>query len=239
MTKIDNLAFILYSHSSLKWIWNAFTGEAEKYFPIDCNKYFFGDIEFENNVNYKNIIYKNTDPYAKRLRDCLQEVEEDYVLIHHEDMIFYDDVDMEQFEYYYEILKANEEFSYIKLLRGGVSPTQPVLQFFNGIFNLQDDEQYRFAVQPAIWRKSHLLKILNDCINNNIYEMEEISSKYMIENKYKCLFAWNISEDKKRGMYHWDNCRYPFIATALCKGKWNDSEYDIEIENIKREYGLT
>ena len=59
MTKIDNLAFILYSHSSLKWIWNAFTGEAEKYFPIDCNKYFFGDIEFENNVNYKNIIYKN------------------------------------------------------------------------------------------------------------------------------------------------------------------------------------
>lgn len=236
--KIDNLAFILYSHSSLKWIWNAFLGETEKYFPIDCSKYFFCDTQLQNDLNYKTVIYQNTDPYAKRLKDCLQEVKEDYVLIHHEDMIFYDDVDVEQFKYYFEILKSNEEFSYLKLVRGGTS-LQPENKIFEGVYGLQDDEKYRFAVQPCIWKKTDILNVLNACINNNIYQMEESSSQYMFENKYKCLFAWNPLEDKKKGLYHWDNCKYPFTNSALFKGKWNDSEYDIEIENIKREYGLT
>lgn len=236
--KIDNLAFILYSHSSLKWIWNAFTGETEKYFPIDCSKYFFCDTQLQNDLNYKNIIYKNADPYAKRLRDCLQEVKEDYVLIHHEDMIFYDDVDAEQFRYYFEILKCNEQFSCLKLVKSGISFSYPQ-QFTNNIYYLQDDEKYLFVVQPCIWKKCDLIKILNECSDYSIYQLEEETNKYIKENNYKFIFAWNALEDKKKGLYHWDNSSYPFINSALFKGKWNDSEYDIEIENIKREYGLT
>ena len=235
--KVDNLAFVLYSHSSLKWIWNVFSEEMSKYFPIQCSKYFFTNEYLLDNKDFQTVTYTDSDKYAKRLRNCLNSVKEDYVLIHHEDMIFYDDVDLEQFSYYFEILKSNPEFSYIKMFRGGVSQAYPE-KFSEGIYKLQNDEIYLFAVQPAIWKKTDLMKILDQSIDNSIYEMENGSSKYMMENKYKCLFAWNELEDKKRGLYHWDNSKYPFIATALIKGHWNESEYDIEIKNIKLEYNF-
>lgn len=235
--KIDNLAFILYSHSSLKWIWNVFIKEVEKYFPIDCSKYFFGDIEQNIDSKYQSILYDNSKSYGERLLTCLSQVKEDYILIHHEDMIFYDDVDLDYFQYYFEVLKNNPEFSYIKLLTGGVSGKFPE-KFAEGIYKLQDDEVYKFAVQPAIWKKKDLIEILENCLQNNIYQMEDNASKFMTEKGYKCLFAWNYGDDKKRGMYHWDNLKYPFMSTALVKGNWNSLEYDIEIENLKLEYNI-
>lgn len=239
--KFDNLAFVLYSHSSLKWIWPAFICEMDKYFPIECKRYSFLDDQYEQQLvedkRFEPVEYSESHNYATRLLECLQYVDEEFVLIHHEDMIFYDYVDMEMFEYYFKIIENNNQFAYLKLIRGGVSNFEPVL-FIDGVYNLQENEQYRYAVQPAIWRKSILIKILENCLNCSIYEMEDKASKYMIENKVPVLFAYN-KEDIKRGMYHWDNVKYPIISTALSKGKWQDSEYDIEIENLKREYNLS
>ena len=143
---------------------------------------------------------------------------------------------MDFFNYYFQILSQNDEFSYLKLLRGGISNSNPYL-FANGVYYLQDDELYKFAIQPTIWKKEHLIKLLELFTDMSIYDTENQISKYMQENNYKCLFAWN-QEDSKKGLYHWDNNKYPFIATALNKGKWNTAEYEIEIENIKLEYNL-
>lgn len=231
----NDLAFILYSHSSLEWILPAFTGQAFEHFPINCPKYLFYD-KYLDIAEYDCKQYSNEDKYSKRLLTCLENIQEPFVLIHHEDMIFYDDVDMDQFSYYLEIMKTSD-FSYIKLLKGGLSQQQPP-QYMEGVFKLQDDEPYRYAVQPAIWRKSDLIKILKHFDNCSIYELEEGGvSKYMFENNFKCLFAYNQG-DSKRGMYHWDNSKYPFIATALNKGQWNSVEYEIEIENLRSEYAL-
>lgn len=238
---MENLAFVFYSHDSLKWIWPAFVGELNKYFPVECKKYFIvnqsddlnNDFDFPE---FEIIEYSDDQPYAFRLLESLSQIKEEFILIHHEDMIFYDDVDMDQFEYYLDILKENKQFAYIKLLRGGLS-AMPPQEFASGIYYVQDDEAYRYAVQPAIWRKSDLERVLTFCITNNIYQLEEAASQYMAQSKMQSLFAYN-QDDPKRGMYHWDNTKYPYIATALVKGRWNDSEYDIEIENLKREYDL-
>lgn len=243
--KHKDLAFILYSHSSLQWIWDAFVGEMREYFPIDCNKYIFADDTDLDEFYSQSIFgadnlfyYTNEWKYAKRLVECLKGVEEEFVLIHHEDMIFMSDVDMDMFDYYYSILKHNEQFAYIKMLRGGISNSAPI-KFSEGLYYVQPDEKYRYAVQPAIWRKSKLLEVLNHCIDSTIYELEDSdkASEYMIEKGMQCLFAYN-EDDQKRGMYHWDNNKYPFIATALQKGQWNEIEYPMEIENLKRGYGL-
>ncbi len=237
---MDNLAFILYSHSSLSWVWEAFDKEQQEHFPIDCEKYVFTDgVDWDHYFleNYHYVQYQNDWSYAKRMLKCLEDVEEEFVLFHHEDMIFYNEVDMNTFEYYMSVIQQNPQFAYLKLLRGGVSNTSPQ-QFCFGIYSVPDDEPYRFAVQPAIWRKSALESILSACIENSIYELEEFASKYMKDNNIQCLFAYNENEDSKRGLYHWDNNQYPYIATALIKGKWNNSEYDIEIENLKRKYQL-
>ena len=39
-------------------------------------------------------------------------------------------------------------------------------------------------------------------------------------------------DGKKRGKFHCDSEYYPFIATALFKGKWTISEYPEELKNL-------
>lgn len=233
---MNNLAFVLYSHSSLEWILSAFVGQQQECFPVTCPKYLFYN-KYLDIAEYDCKVYSDSDKYSKRLADCLAKVEEEFVLIHHEDMLFFDDVDIDFFNYYLEVMKTSNA-SYIKLLRGGLSQ-QPPEKYMEGIYKVPADEPYKFVIQPAIWRKEHLLKILNYYDNLSIYELEEGGvAQFIVANNFECLFAYNEG-DKKRGMYHWDNSKYPFIATALNKGEWNLVEYDIEIENIRSEYALT
>ena len=47
-----------------------------------------------------------------------------------------------------------------------------------------------------------------------------------------------IGGEKKRGMYHYDSIVFPYIATAINKGKWNMSEYQTELDKMFNEYGV-
>ena len=38
--------------------------------------------------------------------------------------------------------------------------------------------------------------------------------------------------ENKRGAHHYDSSVYPYIATAIVKGKWNVTEYKNELTNI-------
>jgi hypothetical protein len=45
------------------------------------------------------------------------------------------------------------------------------------------------------------------------------------------------SIDKKRGMHHYDSSTYPYIATAIVKGKWYTSDYP-EIKELLKTYKI-
>ena len=46
----------------------------------------------------------------------------------------------------------------------------------------------------------------------------------------KALFHYN--NEPKRGMHHYDSKIYPYIATAVVKGKWNLTDYPQELIKI-------
>ena len=39
-------------------------------------------------------------------------------------------------------------------------------------------------------------------------------------------------------MSHWDSKVYPYVATAIVKGKWNYSEYESELSSLHKEYNV-
>ena len=45
-------------------------------------------------------------------------------------------------------------------------------------------------------------------------------------------------ESKKRGLFHYDSLVWPYIATAINKGKWNTSEYSQELDALSKEYNV-
>ena len=59
---------------------------------------------------------------------------------------------------------------------------------------------------------------------------------FMVQNNIKGLYYYN--NEPKRGSNHYDSELYPYIATALVKGKWNLSEYQKELGDLLEEYKL-
>jgi hypothetical protein len=47
-----------------------------------------------------------------------------------------------------------------------------------------------------------------------------------------------LGNEIKRGVYHCDSIVFPYIATAINKGKWNTSEYKKELDILFKEYNI-
>jgi hypothetical protein len=58
----------------------------------------------------------------------------------------------------------------------------------------------------------------------------------MSENKIKGLCHYD--NEPKRGGNHYDSNVYPYIATALVKGKWIMSEYSNELSKLLTNYNI-
>jgi hypothetical protein len=89
-------------------------------------------------------------------------------------------------------------------------------------------------MQATLWRKESLITILNDAYNNfkndSIWESESRLNTISQKNKINGVFVYN--NEKKRGLNHWDSKYFPYIATAIIKGKWNFVEYKKELLTI-------
>lgn len=47
-----------------------------------------------------------------------------------------------------------------------------------------------------------------------------------------------FENEPKRGLYHWDSFCFPYIATAIVKGKWNFLEYSKELSILLEKYNI-
>ena len=94
---ISMISFVLYTHSSYNDCWNAFFSRNKKHFNLDFDNYYI----FTDKVNhpiderFEPVFYKDDDSYTNRLLDCLSQIKNDYVFFTHEDMMLYDDVNLD------------------------------------------------------------------------------------------------------------------------------------------------
>ena len=237
---MKNIAIVMYSHSSYSDAWNMFFGQIDKHFDNNVSKYIICDDHLEEiPENWKCITYDENLDYAKRVSTSLQKVEEQFCIFHHEDMPLYKKPDFEKLKKYNKILDENDDISYIKLLRGGVHEDikeQKVYKDSETLYELMPDHYFLFAVQPSIWKTSELERIYKTCKIEHIREFELVATEICRYFKVKGLYHFN--GESKRGLYHWDSDVYPYIATAIVKGKWNISDYNKELIPLTEEYNV-
>ena len=235
------ISYILYTHSEYDDCWTPTFDRLDRHCSFDFDKYFI----FADSINEKvpekftHVSYDNNTPYTNRLLSCLKQVGTDFCLFTHEDMMLYDDVHE---EYFKECLSAvaDDGVDFVKLLKGG-SPQDTardikykgsdVLNYIGLNFD------YIFAIQPSIWKTQSLISLLENNQGLSIWEFEVQGQAYCRDKKYKCLYAHH-EDDKKRGMLHWDSVTYPYIATAIFKGKWVTSQYPDELKTLYSEYNI-
>ena len=94
---------------------------------------------------------------------------------------------------------------------------------------------YGFAVQPSLWKRESFLRLL-DGVFLNIWELElQIQDKF---NREFNGFEYSDGNETLRGQFHYDSNIFPYTATAIVKGKWNNLEYPSELKVLFDKYGI-
>ncbi|MAL15724.1 MAG: hypothetical protein CL554_20160 [Algoriphagus sp.] len=230
----EKTTIIMYSHSSYSDVWPLFFKQTDKYLS-GYKKVLFCDSDMGKlPEDWDFVSYNNEDDYATRVASCMKNIDTELSFFHHEDMFLYSAPDYELLEKYSNIV-LNDDIDFIRLLR---STDDTILNFKNmkTLFFIPSYSQYFFTIQPTLIKTTKLTEIYKNTQIQNFRDFEINVQKTCRDMNIKGLFHYN-SEDKV-GMHHYNSSVYPYICTAIVKGKWNFSEYRNVILRLLQENNI-
>ena len=218
-----DVCLFMYSHSSYSDAWEPFIEQADAYMP-SYTKMVFADKDMGKIPSHWRFISYNEDQtYSERIASCLEQVDSEVCILHHEDMFLYDQPQIDKM-FEYENLVRNSSIDFIRLLRSVDDPTFPY-RGSDTLYPIPTHSKYFFSVQPSICKTDSLIKIYKNTKINHLREFE-------IKVQQTCR-KLNIS-----GLFHYDTSVYPYIATAIVKGQWNLSGYPKRLKHILDKYKI-
>jgi len=231
---INTLTLVLYTHTDFRDVWPIFFGQTETYMR-DYQKVVLVNRHSEDIPDqYEQIIYDEALPYHLRVHSCLSKLEDKTILFLHEDMILYEEPihsDLESFS----SLVNEDRIDFIKLIKAGNAPFE--------ISDLHKNltpcpKQLLFSIQPTITKVNKLKHIYLMTPGSSIWDFESRVSGTCEYLGYTRCYMTSYSSESKRGLAHWNSECFPYVATAVTKGKWNYSEYPKELNFLFNQYGI-
>jgi len=225
------MVIVVYTHTDVKDVWVPFFSRLKKYMSNYKTYVCVNKDDDSIPSEYHKIYYDDTKKYTERLNDVLLQIKEDVIMFMHEDMILYNTPDYEYLEKYEKYVEARLADS-IKLISLSVAGKFLKSQIDETLVIDGAGDLHKFSIQPTIIRKDILLDIVKGLGALSIWDFEVAivgaGTDYMAHK----------GNEKKRGLYHYDSFVYPYIATAINKGKWNTTEYSDEMRDVFEEYNI-
>lgn len=220
---------VVYTHSNCYDLWEMFIEQNKKHigWPI----FFITNKLIPNYPEDNQYIYSDTDNYSDVWITVLNKINSEFFIYLQEDFILYDDVKIKKLIEYTDLLK-NSEYSFVRLIKSG----EVNQKISDTLYEIHPSNEFIFAMQTTIWKTKEYIQILENVHEEKWLETDKYK-QYMSENKIKGLCHYD--NEPKRGGNHWDSNVYPYIATALVKGKWITSEYGHELDIILKKYNIT
>ena len=164
------LNVLIMSSDGYEDCWKPFSILYNKYFPNNYKTYIVTETK---TCPYFDTI-KKTGAWTKRLKEALQELDSEYVLLMLDDYFIHDKVDNNKIKECLKIIKEtnaivyNFEFKY----RQGVE--------LNNRYDIQLNNQYYLnSTQPSIWNRQRLIERLDKEQTPQEWELTKINSPYM------------------------------------------------------------
>jgi hypothetical protein len=221
------LNILLYTHTDYKDAWAPFFGQINKFLPDSKLYVLVNDYDYNIPAKCNIILYDDKKKYSDRIKDGLGKLSCDYFLFIHEDMFLYDKPNNKIIERYIGYIKDKSASSIKLIYVDDVNNATPHIDS-----TLILNRYSKFSIQPTLILKDTLYEKLNELPPLNIYELEEA-----IQNNNKD-FMCKIGGEIKIGSSHYNSLVFPYIATAIVKGKWNYLEYKNELDIILNEYNI-
>ena len=216
---------LVYTHTDVSDLWPMFFGEFQKY--MSDSKVYVAVNKLDDRLSaYNQINYDDTKLYTERLKEILLQIKEEVIIFLHEDMILIGDPMSDYLQKYTEYILTDRVKS-IKLISVNGN-----FNHFDSDITLINNKDTKFSIQPTIIKTKTFLDLLSKVEPLNIWEFEE---KVPIEEGH---YMVRLGNEKRRGIYHNDSYVFPYIATAINKGKWNYNEYEKELNTLFNIYNI-
>jgi hypothetical protein len=221
-----SLPIVLYTHTDMEDVWPMAFGQIQKYLPKFTIYLTVNKVTDSIPSHFKTITYDDTLAYTDRWKTILPQIPDEIILFLHEDMILLGEPKIDLLNEYVELI-ASQKIRSVKLIFAGtgVAPSfiHPTL-VSNGLSKL--------SIQPTIISNASFLYLLDMVGSKNIWDFESAITSNLGD------FMALLGTEQKRGMFHYDSVVFPYIATAISKGKWNYSEYKSELDTLFTEYNI-
>lgn len=228
----DNIALITWTHNEYSDIWQLYFGRLEKHVKFKKSYVFLDNYSDKINEKHTQLINNDDQPFYKRFLHSISSVKEEYVVYSQEDHIFYSDCDYQKFDRCFTFLK-NSSASNVRLIKSGELKGSEV---DDCIFKIPQNSNYLFSQQSSIWKKQDLIKLVNFYKPRTYRDVELYGSIGMNNLNLETYYYYN--NEPKRGSLHFDSSIFPYIATAVCKGKWNLKQYPVILKEALGEYSI-
>lgn len=232
---IDALPLILYSHSDYQDLWEPFGALLHRNSNIFSKHYLASNESNKILAGFELLPYSESSSYTDRLIQSLVQLDEQFIFFMHEDMLITGRPNLRLIQDAIELVR-DRGYDYYRFSSGGLAFHRPILgkpgssKFLNAV------SPWIFSIQPSIWKVDSLLRLLSNHRGQGIWEFEASAQKTFKRLGFKGAFA--SRRGPKRGLYHFDSPDFPYIATAIVKGKWNTTEYRKELERIFSEFEI-
>ena len=217
-----------------------FFGQLEEYCP-KIKTYVFTDDKKSLPSDCEAVLYDKNDMFRTQYLECLPSVKEDFLIYLNEDYILYDQVNFEKIIEYRNVLRRHADISCIRFTLGNNITSQKLSE---DLFFLSHDKPFFYSQTASLWRKQDLKKIHELGPNTHIGlqglkygHFEEDANKVCKDLELKGLIARN-GESVRHGSQHYDSFIFPYIATAIIKGRWNLKEYSNELLPLFLKYNI-
>jgi hypothetical protein len=232
----NNICHLTFSHTDCADVWKLYFSQMRTNFQVGMKHYLAVNHDHDEIPEYiKPLKYDDRNTYPQRLLSCLEKLESyEFVFFDHEDMFLYGMPDYQKLDKYYQLMSIGM-FDFIRLIKGGDCQYEPVMECPT-LYSLNLKSKWIFSIQPSFWRRKVLMNVLRANHNCNIWELEMNSQKVVKKIGLKSSFSYRSG--KRRGAHHFDNDVYPYVATAIGKGKWNLGEYGTELEPLLEKHGI-
>lgn len=232
---MKDVAIITYTTSKYRDVWPMHFGQLSMH-SSELKSYAFSDEDSKNIWNHEDhqlVTYVEEEPYWKQYTGCLESVQENFVIYSQEDFILFSKIDYESISRYRDFLSSTD-YDYVRLIRCGYqTPLDHYIK--DDIYEVHMNTSDAFSMQATLWKKSSIKKLY-----------EHVKSQKWLESE-----AWNTgardigikgtliyNNEPKIGAFHYDSKVYPYVCTAINRGKWNVDQYPVVMKELFEQYNI-
>jgi len=236
---MKNVCLVINTYSKYSDLWSMFFNKLDEHLP-EIKRYVFVDKDLPDR-NSTTFNYNTEDKFRTQFLGCIKEVKEKYCIFISEDYILFDKPRLDLIKEYIQVLEKNQNLTFIRFAKG-IDFGEPKYKNYQNLYELSSAFPYFYSQTACLWKTRDLEKIFETTPDSHIagtdmsQQCEILASQTCRDLDIRGLFCHH--GEPKRGEHHHDSKVFPYIATALVKGKWNLSEYEKELKPLLEEYKI-